>query len=123
MQKRSVLIVEDEVLVGMMLARKIEAHGYAICDVVGTGEEAIARFISHQPGAILMDVSLGGKMDGIEAGEEIRGLSDVPIIFFTGYHQDRALLRRAEKIRPVAILDKLGAIDAMISSLEEAFTL
>lgn len=119
---KNILIVEDEALVGMMLARKVESHGFSVCEVVGTGEEAVAAFRSHDPGVILMDVSLGGSMDGIEAGREIRLTSEVPIVFFTGYYGDQRLLERAEEIRPLAVLDKLGAIDELISILNGAFS-
>lgn len=121
MCSRKVLIVEDEALVGMMLARKIERFGFSVCDVVGTGEEAVTAVEKHGPGAVLMDVSLGGPMDGIEAGREIRKTSDVPIVFFTGYYQDKGLLARAEEVRPLAVLDKLGSIDKVIAALKEAF--
>lgn len=120
---KKILIVEDEALVGMMLARKVESHGFFVCDVVGTGEEAVTAFHSHVPGVILMDVSLGGSMDGIDAGREIRLTSEVPIVFFTGYYRDQKLLERAEEIRPLAVLDKLGAIDELISILDGAFSL
>ncbi|WP_163338026.1 response regulator [Desulfopila sp. IMCC35008] len=120
---KKILIVEDEALVGMMLARMVESHGFCVCDVVGTGEEAVAAYHSHDPGVILMDVSLGGSMDGIDAGREIRLTSEVPIVFFTGYYRDQNLLKRAEDIRPLAVLDKLGAIDELVAILDSAFPL
>ena len=121
MDSKEVLIVEDEVLVGMMLARKIERFGFTVCAVVGTGEEAVSAVRRHRPGAVLMDVSLGGPMDGIEAGREIRKRSAVPIIFFTGYHRDKELLARTEAIRPLAVLDKLGPIEQIAAVLRQAF--
>lgn len=122
MLSRKVLIVEDEVLVGMMLAKKIEDYGFSVCGVVGTGEEAVSAAELHDPGAVLMDVSLGGPMDGIDAGREIRKKSNVPIVFFTGYQQDKNLMARAEKIQPLAVLDKLGTIEDVVAVLERAFT-
>jgi CheY-like chemotaxis protein len=119
---KKILIVEDEALVGMMLARKVESHGFSVCEVVGTGEEAVAASCSHRPRVILMDVSLGGAMDGIDAGRKIRLTSEVPIVFFTGYYRDQKLLERAREIRPLAVLDKLGAIDELISILDGAFS-
>lgn len=120
-QPKKVLIVEDEILVGMMLARKIEELGFTVCEVVGTGEDAVEACLSHKPGVILMDVSLGGSMDGIEAGRIIRETSSVPIVFFTGYHQDRKLLARAEQVKPLAVIDKLGAVEDVARVLEQAF--
>ncbi len=119
--QKKILIVEDEVLVAMMLARKLEGQGFEVCDVVGTGEEAIAANEKHAPGAILMDVSLGSEMDGIEAGIMIRDESSVPIVFFTGYYQDKKLLRRAEAAQPLGVLDKLGPVSDILTVLNKAF--
>lgn len=119
--KKVVLIVEDEVLVGMMLARKLEGYGFTVCDVVGTGEEAVTAAERDQPGVILMDVSLGGEIDGIEAAGMIRLKQDIPIIFFTGYRQDCGLMARAEGVQAMAVLDKLGPVEDILAAIDSAF--
>ena len=118
--EKSVLIVEDEVLVGMMLARKIEALGFKVCAVVTTGEEALAAAVREQPGVVLMDVSLGGEMDGIDAAAEITRRCAVPIVFFTGYNRDGALLARIREVGAHAVLDKLGPVEELAAALEAA---
>ncbi|WP_136810027.1 response regulator [Desulfosediminicola flagellatus] len=119
--EKVVLIVEDEVLVGMMLAKKIAEYGFTVCDVVSTGEEAVEVALQRNPGVVLMDVSLGGRLDGIEAAAIIRETMPLPVIFFTGYNQDKKLLQRAGKLHPIAVLDKLGPIESVIAALEQAF--
>lgn len=116
-----VLIVEDEVLVGMMLARKIAGYGFTVCDVVGTGEEAVAAAEQYLPGVILMDVSLGGGMNGLEAAGRIRERLGIPVVFFTGYNRDQKLMARAEALQALAVLDKLGPIEDIVAALESAF--
>lgn len=117
---KKILIVEDEVLIGMMLSHNIEDFGFDVQEVVTTGEEAIASAQSAPPDAILMDISLTGSMDGIDAALQIKAKQDIPILFFTGY-QDRELLQRAESVQPVAILDKLGPAEAIKEALERLF--
>lgn len=119
--KKTVLIVEDEVLVGMMLARNIEGAGFSVCEVVGTGEDAVAAAERHRPGVILMDVSLSGEMDGIEAAGRIRSLLGIPVVFFTGYRQDKHLMARANEVNALAVLDKLGPIEDIVAALDSAF--
>jgi len=120
--KKKILIVEDEILIGMMLAETIKDFGYfAIEQVATTGEEAIAAVRDENPDAILMDISLSGSMDGIQAAELIHRESPVPILFFTGY-RDHKLLKRAEATRPVAILDKLGPAEELKKTLDQLFT-
>jgi CheY-like chemotaxis protein len=119
--EKKVLIVEDEVLVGMMLAKKLEGLGFSVCDVVSTGEDALVAEERERPGAILMDVSLGGEMDGLEAAEKIRVRRNVPVIFFTGYHQHGVLMERAMTVGALAVLDKLGPVEDIAAALEKAF--
>lgn len=117
---KKILIVEDEILIGMMLAENIREYGYDTFEVITTAEKAIEVAQSEGPDAILMDISLSGKMDGIEAAAQIREHADIPIIFFTGY-RDSQLLKRAEAVNPVAILDKLGPPEAVQDILLRLF--
>lgn len=117
---KKILIVEDEILIGMMLAQTIAEVGYQVCEVVTTGEEALKAVQAEQPDAVLMDISLNGIMDGIDAAKRIKEKQDVPIIFFTGY-QDKSLVERAMKTNPFAILDKMGPMDDILATLERVF--
>lgn len=119
--EKVVLIVEDEVLVGMMLSKNLESYGFKVLDVVGTGEEAIAVAERKRPGVILMDVSLAGEIDGIEAAEKIQAALGTPIVFFTGYNQDRSLMERVKNLEVLAVLDKLGPVEKILEALESAF--
>ncbi len=118
--KKKILIVEDEILIGMMLAENIRDFGYDPCEVVTSANEALQAVREQHPDAILMDISLSGRLDGIDAAQLIREYSNVPIIFFTGY-RDQKLLKRAQATNPVAILDKLGPTEAVRDTLGSIF--
>ena len=62
---KKILIVEDERLIGKLLAKTLKSSGYQICDVVATGEEAIAFAKKEKLDAIVMDVLLMGELDGL----------------------------------------------------------
>lgn len=114
-----ILIVEDEVLVGMMLARKLRSYGYDVGEVATTGEEALQRAEDEQPHVILMDVTLAGEISGIEAAGRIKKAHNIPIIIFSGY--DSALIsKQTEEIKPVAVLSKMGPIADITSAIERA---
>lgn len=119
---RIVLIVEDEVLVGMMLARKIAAFGFTVCAVVTTGEDGLEVAERERPGVILMDVSLAGELDGLEAARLVRDRLGIPVVFFTGYNRDSNLMARAKEVGALAVIDKLGPIEDMVAALEKAFS-
>ena len=107
---KKVLIVEDERLIGLMLAESVKELGCTVTRVVSNGQAAVRAVRSEPPDAILMDISLDGVTDGIETARMIKAQRDIPILFFTGY-QDQQLLDRAWAVRPVGIVDKLDTTD------------
>jgi CheY-like chemotaxis protein len=99
------LLVEDEFLIAALLRRNLMLVGYDVCELVSTGEEAVERAEQEQPDFILMDVRLGGKMDGIEAAREIHQRFQIPIIFMTGY-SDKERVAQIKELNPLAYLVK-----------------
>lgn len=104
-KKIKILLAEDELLIAQCLKIELELNGYAVCSFVASGEEAIEIAKEEKPDIILMDIHLSGKMDGIEAARQIVALKDIPIIFMTGYN-DTNIHKKAQKINPVAYLEK-----------------
>lgn len=105
MNKKNILIVEDEIILSACLKMQLEAEGYAVCGRVTTGEEAVKFVQTSTPHAILMDINLAGRMTGIEAAHEIGKLTNVPIIYMTGY-DEKTLHERARSTNPHAYLTK-----------------
>ena len=91
-----VLIVEDDMLLSMVEERLIKRLGFEVIGKVTKGKEAIEKQEELNPDIIVMDISLKGDMDGIEAMEVIRETSDVPVIYLSG-SGDRYSLERAKK--------------------------
>ncbi len=114
-----VMIVEDEVLVGIMLCRKLRSYGYNVGEVITTGEEAIQRAAEEKPEVILMDVTLAGEINGLEAAKQIKKANDIPIIIFSGYDQ-KLLSEQADAIEPVAVISKMGNISEIATAIEKA---
>jgi CheY-like chemotaxis protein len=102
---KKILIVEDERLIGKLLAKTLKNSGYQICDVVASGEEAIAFTKKEKLDAIVMDVLLMGEMDGFEAASIIRKEHSIPIIFLTCF-SDEDISERAGKIERSSMIDK-----------------
>jgi len=93
--KASVLIVEDEVIVSMDIANKLSRLGYTVSGTTAQGEEALVLAREQHPDVVLMDIRLGGAMDGVEAAERMRRECDATVIYLTA-HADRATLDRAK---------------------------
>lgn len=114
-----IMIVEDEVLIGLMLARKLRTFGYDVTEPVTSGEEAVNRIEQELPQVILMDITLAGKMNGIEAGRIIKERYAIPIIIFSGY-DDSFFPRQVMELGPVAVLKKMGPVSAITAAIEKA---
>ncbi len=93
-QKKTVMIVEDDLILNLLYESYLEKLGYDAEGELVYGKTAIEVAKKIDPHLILMDISLEGDIDGIEAMKEIRKFSDVPVIYITGnsdpYHVQRA---------------------------------
>jgi diguanylate cyclase (GGDEF)-like protein/PAS domain S-box-containing protein len=86
-----ILLVEDEIIVAMDVQQRLEALHYHVVGHAVTGKEAVRLGSELHPDLILMDVKLRGPMDGIEAANQIRAASSVPIIYLTAFADDNTL--------------------------------
>ena len=93
MAKPLIMVVEDETIVSRGIQLALGNLGYETSPAARTGEQAVARALAEKPDLVLMDISLKGEMDGIEAAQQIRAASDIPIIFLTAYADDEKIER------------------------------
>ncbi len=100
-----VLIVEDERIVAEDIKNSLESLGYTVCAVASTGMEALKKVGEAHPDAVLMDIILRGKMDGIEAASRIRFQYDIPVIYLTAY-DDQRMVGRAKETEPYGYVVK-----------------
>jgi two-component system, response regulator PdtaR len=90
MRKRSesmkalrVLVVEDEVLIGMLLADALGAMGYEVCAIEATETGAVAAAARCNPDLMIVDARLRDG-SGVSAVEEILRTGWVPHVFVSG---------------------------------------
>ena len=114
-----VMVVEDEVLIGLMLAKKLRAYGFDVVEVVTTGEEAVEQAVKLKPEVILMDVTLAGPMNGLEAAQHIERETEIPIIIFTGY-DDGLVREQAADFKPAAVLTKMEPMATIVAAINRA---
>ena len=101
----TILVVEDEVIIGMDISNSLKKLGYHVPAVIATGEKAIEKAEKIQPDLILMDIMLKGGMDGIEAAGQIRARLNLPVVFLTA-HTDATTLERAKQSQPFGYIVK-----------------
>ena len=80
---RRVLVVEDEVLVGMMIEEMLRALGHEIAALSTHLDEALALATTAAFDVALLDINLNGKQSfAVADAIRARGL---PFLFATGY--------------------------------------
>jgi DNA-binding response OmpR family regulator len=77
------LIVEDDALIGALLAETLEDMGYEICAIAGTEAEAIAKAFQYKPDLMIVDATLG-EGSGVSAIETIAKRAFIPHLFISG---------------------------------------
>lgn len=93
MGNHDVLLVEDEMVVGLEIQKTLERLGYNVPDSFTRAENAIDFLQSREVDLVLMDVKLEGKLDGIEATKLIHDTSEVPVVFITSFSNESVLKR------------------------------
>ena len=96
MCEKTVLVVEDEEDIRLLLRAVLESEGYRVVEAT-TGKEAVDTAAELVPRLILMDISLP-LLDGLSATRQIKAqetLRDVPIIAVSAYHTARRRAVRA----------------------------
>ncbi len=105
MNKRRILLVEDEGIISKDIERGLTQMLYDVCGWAVSGAEAIAMSRELKPDLVLMDIVLKGQMDGIEAAGIIHEEMDIPVIYLTAY-TDQEKIERAKLTTPFAYIVK-----------------
>lgn len=83
MHKLSILVVEDEAIIGMLLSEVLAGMGHKVIAVVGTEGAAIAMAAEYLPDLLIVDAGLTSG-NGISAVDAILETGFVPHLFTTG---------------------------------------
>ena len=103
--QRSILVVEDEVIIARDIAMQLVDLGYHPVGLAVTGEQAIEMAGRLRPELVLMDIHLAGEMDGITAAQAIRDQLNLPTIFLSAF-TEAGSLARAKRAEPAGYLTK-----------------
>lgn len=115
-----VIIVEDDLILNLLYENYLERLGFETEGELVYGKTAIEAVKKHEPDLILMDISLEGEIDGIDAMKEIRKFSDVPVIYITG-NSDQHHVERAEETNYLDYLTKPVEFDDLHAVIKNHF--
>jgi PAS domain S-box-containing protein len=121
--QKSILLVEDEAITAMAEKQQLILCGYYVTHVL-TGEEAVSLIINKNNtfDLILMDIDLGGGIDGTEVARQILEKDDIPVVFLSS-HTEREVVEKTEKITSYGYVVKNSGITVLDASIKMAFKL
>ena len=105
MTQARILVVEDECIVALDIQDRLESLGYEVPATVASGERAIEQAGALGPDLVLMDIQLQGRMDGVEAADQIRQRFGIPVIYLTA-NADHPTVQRAKITEPFGYVIK-----------------
>lgn len=120
-KKNKVIIVEDDLILNLLYESYLERLGFETEGELVYGKTAIEAAKKLNPDLIIMDISLEGEIDGIDAMLEIREFSDVPVIYITG-NSDPYHVGRAKETNYLDYLTKPIEFDDLKKSIEKYFS-
>ncbi len=85
MNRKKVLVVDDERHIRMLYQEELESEGYAI--VTSDGQDDINELIAREnPQVVILDIKLGPTRSGLDLLQEIRSKDQsLPVILSTAY--------------------------------------
>jgi len=104
-RKAKVLVVEDEKIIARDIESTLKRIGHESAGSVAKGEEAVSLAGKLNPDLILMDITLKGDMDGIEAAKIINETLGIPVIYITA-HQDEDTIEKTKETNPYGYITK-----------------
>jgi DNA-binding response OmpR family regulator len=111
-----ILIVEDEIITGMMLREELKRNRFSTIELVTTGENAIKSVKKNPPDLILMDILLAGKLNGVDIIKEIQAFCNIPVIFMTGF-DDKETKSTALNLKPLGFFNKPILINELLNTI------
>ena len=113
-----ILVVDDEVLLVKGIKFNLESEGYTV-DCCYDGETAVNMAREERYDLIILDLMMP-KKDGLQACQEIRGFSTVPVIMLTARSESADLLMGFESgaddyvTKPFDILELKARVRALL---------
>lgn len=102
---QTLMIVEDEALVAIVLKDVLTEAGYIVLDLTTRHVEALEVAKASKPDLALVNIQLAGGDDGVELAEHLKALC-IPVVFISGQTS------RARSAETVAIASMPKPYDA-----------
>src|SRR6185437_5810253 len=114
MKALRVLLIEDDALIGMLLAELLAEMGHDVCATAATEADAVADAIRYRPDLMIVDADLGRDGgSGVSAVEQILRTAPIAHVFVSGAPGTVQTLRPGDVVvrKPFREADLVRAIE------------
>jgi DNA-directed RNA polymerase specialized sigma24 family protein len=115
----AILIIEDEQVIAMDIARIVQEMGHRIVGTASREREAIQLAERERPALVLADIQLKDGDSGIDAVHEILKRIDAPVIFVTGFPER---LLTGERLEPAFVVTKPFKPETLKAAVSQALS-
>ena len=95
MNKKRVIVADDEGLIAMDIAEMLAEAGYEVVGIANNGAEAIELGVKLRPDVFVLDIKMP-VMDGLTAAQKIAAQNLGPVVILTAFAEN-SLLQEAGK--------------------------
>lgn len=128
MERKRILIADDESIIRLDLREMLTSLGYLVVGEAGDGESAINMARQLMPDLVIMDIRMPN-VDGIEAAKILTEEKIAPVVLLTAYSQQELVERAKEAgvvgylVKPFKETDLSPAIEVAMARFNEFKTL
>jgi DNA-binding response OmpR family regulator len=124
MTDQRILLIDDSESERAIVSRRLERHGYVVMSAMD-GVDGLRKLYDLKPSLILLDVVMPG-LDGWQALERIREVSDIPVIMLTSRASElervRGLRGGADDyiVKPFSAAELVARVEAVLRRAKDA---
>ncbi|MCS6845828.1 MAG: response regulator [Caldilineales bacterium] len=124
MERKRVIIADDEAIIRQDLREMLTNLGYLVVGAVGDGRSAVNLSRELKPDLVIMDIRMPD-MDGIEAAKILTEEGICPVLLLSAYSQRDLVERAAEAgvsgyvVKPFDEANLLPAIEIVLARFRE----
>ncbi|PJZ38934.1 histidine kinase [Leptospira levettii] len=117
-----ILLVEDEAILAVSQAEFLKIKGYSVQHVSNSLDAIDCISSEEKVDLILMDINLSDELDGIQLAKKILEIREVPILFVSGY-SDQKILNRVADLKHYGFIPKITSPDIVECMIKSALKL
>ena len=124
MSQLKILVVEDDPMIAESVQDILGVLKHEIVGVADDAEKAIAICNETLPDLALLDIQIGGDIDGVDLADLLNQNFQIPFIFTTAFADNDTIARAKSKgpygylVKPYGIKDMNAAIEVAMSAFE-----